>query len=126
MPNIANYYDSSRISKKENERTLVTLMTMINHILKSSKTSFVIVPKLSMMTQTMVMMMVYQVRLPWQMGIFSPRLSKRAAPKAEDDQNADLGEKSSPLEYLEAGEGLGLGARDSSKILDLHNEKARV
>ena len=125
MPNIANYYDSSRISKKENERTLVTLMTMINHILKSSKTSFVIVPKLSMMTQTMVMMMVYQVRLPWQMGIFSPRLSKRAAPKTEDDQKADLSEKSSPLEYLEAEEGLGLG-RDSSKILDLHNQKARV
>ena len=58
------------------------------------------------------------------MGIFSPRLSKRAAPKTEDDQEADLGEKSSPLKYLEAGE--GLGARDSSKILDLHNEKAGV
>ena len=50
VPNIADYYDSSRISKKENERTLVTLMTMINPILKSSKVSFVIVPKLSMMT----------------------------------------------------------------------------
>ena len=124
MPNIADYYDSSRISKKENERTLVTLMTMINPILKSSKISFVIVPKLSMMTQTMVMMMVYQVRLPWQMGIFSPRLSKRAAPKTKDDQKADLSEKSSPLEYLEAGE--GLGARDSSKILELHNEEAEV
>merc|ERR1712141_262894 len=68
VPNIADYYDSSRISKKENERTLV--------------------------------------RLPWQMGIFSPRLSKRAAPKTEDDQEADHGAK--------------------SLILDLHNEKAEV
>ena len=63
------------------------------------------------MRRMMMLVMVIQVRLPWQMGIFSPRLSKRRLMPEEDD-NEDLemksstykylGGKSSPLEYLAA------------------------
>ena len=67
---------------------------------------------------TMMMMeMVLQVRLPWQMGIFSPRLSKRTKPEEDDLKN--LGGKSSTRKYLggkssgEEAEGLHhLGARN--------------
>ena len=55
------------------------------------------------------MMVMMQVRLPWQMGIFSPRLSKRtAAPKEEVIE--DLEVKSSPVKYLEGKSSSPLGA----------------
>ena len=98
MPNIADYYDS-RISKKENDKTLV----MPNVMMK--------------MVVMMMMMMMMQVRLPWQMGIFSPRLSKRS-PEG-DDVSKNLGAKISARNYLggkssgEEEEGLHhLGSRD--------------
>ena len=53
-----------------------------------------------MLVMVMAMMLVMQIRLPWQMGIFSPRLSKRpaAAPKEDDDE--DLEVKSSTPQYF--------------------------
>ena len=73
--------------------------------------SFMTIGMVVMMMMMMMIVMVMQVRLPWQMGIFSPRLSKRRLMPEEDD-NKDhemksstykyLGGKSSPLEYLTA------------------------
>ena len=51
-----------------------------------------------MKNMVVVIMMMMQVRLPWQMGIFSPRLSKRTKP--EEDGNKNLGAKSSARNYL--------------------------
>ena len=69
-------------------------------------------------------MMVMQVRLPWQMGIFSPRLSKRtAAPKEEVIE--DLEVKSSPVKYLEGKSSSPLGAGGDAEG-GLQNLRARA
>ena len=102
IPNIADYYDS-RISKKENDKTLVMPNVMMKMMV--------------MMVVMMMMMMIMQVRLPWQMGIFSPRLSKRTPEGYDFSKN--LGVKSSARDYFggkssgEEEEGLHhLGSRD--------------
>ena len=74
--------------------------------------SFMIMKMVVTMEMSMMLerrrMMVMQVRLPWQMGIFSPRLSKRtAAPKEEVIE--DLEVKSSPVKYLEGKSSSPLG-----------------
>ena len=69
-----------------------------------------------MMKKMVVMMMMLQVRLPWQMGIFSPRLSKRTKPEEDDLKN--LGAKSSTSRNYLGGKSSGeeglknLGGRD--------------
>ena len=42
------------------------------------------------MVMGMTMMFLMQIRLPWQMGIFSPRLSKRTAAAPKEDDGEDL------------------------------------
>ena len=55
---------------------------------------------MSMLVMGMTMMLLMQIRLPWQMGIFSPRLSKRTAAAPKEDDNKDLEVKSSTPQYF--------------------------
>ena len=59
----------------------------------------VVMMKMVMVT-VMAMMLVMQIRLPWQMGIFSPRLSKRTAAAPKEDDDEDLEVKSSTPQYF--------------------------
>ena len=55
---------------------------------------------MSMLVMGMTMMLLMQIRLPWQMGIFSPRLSKRTAAAPKEDDDKDLEVKSSTPQYF--------------------------
>ena len=60
----------------------------------------VVVMMKMVMVMGMAMMLLMQIRLPWQMGIFSPRLSKRTAAAPKEDDNKDLEVKSSTPQYF--------------------------
>ena len=75
----------------------ISLMTMVVVVVVVMK----MVVMMKMVTvMVMAMMLVMQIRLPWQMGIFSPRLSKRTAAAPKEDDNKDLEVKSSTPQYF--------------------------
>ena len=75
----------------------ISLMTMVVVVVVVMK----MVVMMKMVTvMGRAMMLVMQIRLPWQMGIFSPRLSKRTAAAPKEDDNKDLDVKSSTPQYF--------------------------
>ena len=78
----------------------ISFMTMKMVVVMMKMVMVMGMAMMSMLVMGMTMMLLMQIRLPWQMGIFSPRLSKRTAAAPKEDDNKDLEVKSSTPQYF--------------------------
>ena len=78
----------------------ISFMTMKMVVVMMKMVMVMLMVVMMKMVMGMTMMFLMQIRLPWQMGIFSPRLSKRTAAAPKEDDDEDLEVKSSTPQYF--------------------------